>query len=35
MRKSSVTAILDADIQKVWNIVTNNENHQWRSDFDM
>lgn len=33
MRKSSITAILDADIQKVWNIVTNNENHQWRSDL--
>ncbi|MHC1723932.1 MAG: SRPBCC family protein [Aminipila sp.] len=33
MRKSSITAILDADIQKVWDIVTNNENHQWRSDL--
>jgi len=33
MRKSNIIAIFNADIQTVWNIVTNNENYSWRSDL--
>jgi len=33
MRKSNITATFQADIQTVWNIVTDNENYAWRSDL--
>lgn len=34
MRKSSIAAVFDADVQTVWEIVTNNEDVDWRSDLD-
>lgn len=34
MRKSSVTAVFDADVRKVWDAVTNNEDFEWRSDLN-
>ncbi len=33
MKKSSITAFFKSDIQKVWNIVTDNQNYSWRSDL--
>ncbi len=33
MKKSSITAIFNSDIQTVWNIVTDNQNYSWRSDL--
>lgn len=33
MRKSKIAAVFHADIQTVWNVVTNNENYSWRSDL--
>jgi len=33
MRKSSITATFQANIQSVWNVVTDNENYTWRSDL--
>lgn len=33
MRKSEITAIFKTDIEKVWEIVTNNEDWSWRSDI--
>ena len=34
MRKSEIVAEFTSDIQKVWNIVTNNEDYKWRSDLE-
>lgn len=31
MRRSNITATFQADIQTVWNIVTDNENYTWKS----
>ncbi len=33
MKKSTITAIFKADIEKVWEVVTNNNNYEWRSDL--
>lgn len=33
MRKSEISAEFSADIQKVWDVVTNNENFSWRTDL--
>ena len=33
MKRSSITAVFKSDIQKVWNIVTDNQNYSWRSDL--
>lgn len=33
MRKSSISATFQADVQTVWNIVTDNNNYAWRSDL--
>lgn len=33
MRKSNITAVFNADIETVWNIVTDNSNYSWRSDL--
>jgi hypothetical protein len=33
MKKSTMTAVLGSDIQKVWDVVTDNENCAWRSDI--
>lgn len=33
MRKSNITITLHTDIQKVWNLVTDNNNFKWRSDL--
>jgi hypothetical protein len=33
MKRASITAIFKSDIQKVWNIVTDNQNCSWRSDL--
>ena len=32
MKKSTITAAFQSDIQKVWDMVTNHENYAWRSD---
>lgn len=34
MRKSTISATFQADVQTVWNIVTNNHNYAWRSDLN-
>ncbi len=34
MRKSSVTAVFDTDVRTVWDVVTNNEDFEWRSDLN-
>ncbi|MDD4569680.1 MAG: DNA alkylation repair protein [Tepidanaerobacteraceae bacterium] len=34
MRKSEIVDEFTSDIQKVWNIVTNNEDYKWRSDLE-
>ena len=34
IRKSEIVAEFTSDIQKVWNIVTNNEDYKWRSDLE-
>ncbi len=31
MKVSTITATFNCDIEKVWNIVTDNKNYQWRS----
>lgn len=33
MKKSTIITNLNSDIQKVWDIVTNNKNNTWRSDL--
>jgi hypothetical protein len=33
MKKSTMTAVFCSDIQKVWDVVTDNENCAWRSDI--
>lgn len=33
MRKSNITALFEADIRTVWDIVTDNSNYTWRSDL--
>ncbi|RXI45613.1 hypothetical protein DP145_06335 [Clostridium tetani] len=33
MRTATITAIFSSDVQKVWNVVTDNKNYSWRSDL--
>jgi hypothetical protein len=33
MAVSSITEIIDADLQEVWNVVTSLDNFSWRSDL--
>lgn len=33
MKTSTITANLKSDINKVWSVVTDNRNYQWRSDL--
>jgi len=33
MKKSIITATFKADINKVWEVVTNNNKYEWRSDL--
>ena len=33
MKKSTITATFKADIKKVWEVVTNNNNYEWRKDL--
>ncbi|AKN33855.1 polyketide cyclase [Clostridium carboxidivorans P7] len=33
MKKSVITATLKTDIKKVWEVVTNNNEYEWRSDL--
>lgn len=33
MRTSTIIAIFSSDVQKVWNVVTDNKNYSWRSDL--
>ena len=33
MKKSTITATFKADIKKVWEVVTNNNNYKWRRDL--
>ncbi len=33
MIKANIKEVLDADIQTVWNIITNNNDYSWRSDL--
>ena len=33
MRKSGITANFKAEINTIWEIVTDNENYEWRSDL--
>ncbi|WPC41148.1 SRPBCC family protein [Clostridium sp. JS66] len=33
MKKSIITATFKADIKKVWEVVTNNNEYEWRSDL--
>jgi hypothetical protein len=33
-RQSTATEIINAKIEDVWNVVTDNENWQWRSDLE-
>ncbi|GAA0077641.1 SRPBCC family protein [Clostridium sp. CTA-5] len=33
MKKSTITATFKADIRKVWEVVTNNNKYEWRSDL--
>lgn len=32
-RRSRMIAYLESDIQKVWDVMTDNESYQWRSDI--
>lgn len=34
MRKSNLTAVFDADVQTVWDLVTDNSDCTWRSDLE-
>ncbi len=34
MRRSEISAVLQADIHSVWDIVTDNSNFSWRSDLE-
>lgn len=34
MKKSTITATFKADIKKVWEVVTNNNRYEWRSDLN-
>ena len=33
MAVSNITEIIDADLQKVWNVVTSLDDFRWRSDL--
>lgn len=33
MKKSTITATFKQDIKKVWEVVTNNNKYEWRSDL--
>ncbi|WP_411679440.1 polyketide cyclase [Clostridium thailandense] len=33
MKKSTITATFKANIKKVWEVVTNNNKYEWRSDL--
>jgi hypothetical protein len=33
MKKSIITAHFNSNIQKVWDVVTDNQNYTWRSDL--
>ena len=33
MKKSTITAVFKSDIKKVWEVVTNNNKYEWRSDL--
>ena len=33
MKKSTITAAFKANIKKVWEVVTNNNKYEWRSDL--
>ena len=33
MKKSTIITTFKADIKKVWQVVTNNNNYEWRSDL--
>ena len=33
MAVSTITEIIDADLQKVWNVVTSLDDFRWRSDL--
>jgi hypothetical protein len=33
MKKSTITATFKSDIKKVWEVVTNNNKYEWRSDL--
>ena len=33
MAVSSITEIIDADLQRVWDVVTSRDNFRWRSDL--
>lgn len=34
MKKVQITAVFNCDIEKVWNIVTDNSNYTWRTDLE-
>lgn len=33
MKKATIRAVFKADIRRVWEVVTNNNNYKWRSDI--
>lgn len=33
MKKATITGLFNSDIQKIWDIVTDNHNYTWRSDL--
>ena len=33
MKKATIQAVLQSDVQKVWDIITDNEHFAWRSDL--
>ena len=33
MKKSTITAIFKADVKRVWEVVTDNNKYEWRSDL--
>lgn len=33
MKKSTITATFKSDVEKVWNVVTDNRNYTWRTDL--
>lgn len=33
MKKSTIEAVFDSDVKTVWDIVTDNEHFEWRSDL--